>query len=91
MFSFISKNYSIDFRKSDTNGKSAHSPVYLHALIVSFYVTPLSTDLEKVCGEIFDAIFGFLDSRKQIDDFDRFPNILFFSISTLPNLRFGLQ
>ena len=49
IFVFL-KNYYNDFQKSGTNGKSAHSPVYLHTSLVSLYLTPLSTAFKKVCG-----------------------------------------
>ena len=45
---FTSQNYYSDFRKSGTNGKSAHSPVCLHTPLISFYRTSISTDIKKV-------------------------------------------
>ena len=51
------KNGCTDFQKSVSNGKSAHSFVCLHNTLVLFYLTPLSTAFEKLCGVIFDQIF----------------------------------
>ena len=52
------KILSADFqKKSGTNGNSAHSPVCLHNLLVSFYLTLLSKAFEKVCGGYFDPNF----------------------------------
>ena len=59
-------NYSTDFRKNSTSGKSSYSPVFLHTSLIYFYLTPLSTAFEKVCGIILTHVFGFFKtfSRK---------------------------
>ena len=70
---FFLENDSSEFLK--TSGKSAYSPVCLHNL-VSFYLTPLSSAFEKLCGGHF---------------LPKFLDFYFFSKITLSNLKFWVQ
>ena len=68
------ENYSTDFHKSGTNGKSARSPVCLHNPLVSFYLTHYLQTSENSEGEYLTLIFGLF--------------FFTFSKTTVPNLSF---
>ena len=56
LWNFFSKDYSTDFQKSGTNGKSGHSPVCLLTPLVCIHLTFYS--LRKSVGGIFDPNFS---------------------------------